>query len=79
MSYRVPKEHGQEASHTVLYSPKAGVGSRVGLFRGMVRKQEKTRGEGSSGTYELHGMKYFLDTEQWALKGVFGLSWRSGW
>lgn len=70
MSYRVPKEHGQEACHTVLYSPKAGVGSGVGLFRGMVREQEKIRGEGTSGTYELHGRKYFLDTEQWALKGA---------
>lgn len=64
MSYGVPKEHGQEDCCTVLYSPKAGVGNGVGLFRGMVREQEKTRGEGTNGTYELHGRKYFLDTEQ---------------
>lgn len=70
MSYRVPTEHGQEACRTILYSPKAGVGSRVGLFRGMVREQEKTRGEGTSNTCELHRRKNFLDTEQWALKGA---------
>ena len=69
MSYRVLKEHGQEASHTVLYSPKAGVGSGVGLFRGMVREQEKTRGEGQAAHMSSMGGSTSW-TQQWALKGA---------